>query len=96
MSVEGMLGERDDDITYRALPHNDEAEQALLGAMLVNNEVANRVSGFLRPEHFFQPVHGRLHVAIIKLVERGQIANPVTLKQYFEGDEALANIGGAQ
>ena len=96
MSVEGVVDERDDDITYRALPHNDEAEQALLGAMLVNNEVANRVSGFLRPEHFFQPVHGRIHEAIIKLVERGQIADPVTLKHYFEGDEALANVGGAQ
>ncbi len=87
---------QDDDVAYRALPHNDEAEQALLGAILVNNEVANRVAAFLRPEHFFQPVHGRIYEAILGLVERGQIATPVTLKSYFEDDEALANIGGAQ
>ncbi len=87
---------RDDDVAYRTLPHNDEAEQALLGAMLVNNEVANRVSAFLRAEHFFQPVHGRIYESVLSLVERGQIATPVTLKTYFEDDEALAGIGGAQ
>ena len=90
------LGERDEGVAYRSLPHNDEAEQALLGAMLVNNEVANRVSAFVRPEHFFQPVHGRIYEAILGLIERGQIATPVTLKTYFEGDEALTDIGGAQ
>ena len=87
---------RDDGVAYRTLPHNDEAEQALLGAMLVNNEVANRVSAFLRPEHFFQPVHGRIYESVLSLVERGQIATPVTLKTYFDDDEALAGIGGAQ
>ena len=96
MAVESVFSERDDSVSYRSLPHNIEAEQALLGAMLVNNEVANRVSAFLRPEHFFQPVHGRIHEAILALVERGQIATPVTLKTYFEGDEALVDVGGAQ
>ena len=68
MAVESVFSERDDSVSYRSLPHNIEAEQALLGAMLVNNEVANRVSAFLRPEHFFQPVHGRIHEAILALV----------------------------
>ncbi len=81
---------------YRTLPHNTEAEQALLGAMLINNEVASRVSAFLRTEHFFQPIHGRIYDAIQKIVERGQRADPVTLKHYFESDDALTDIGGAQ
>jgi len=87
---------RDDDLSYRSPPNNVEAEQALLGAMLVDNEVANRVSAFLRPDQFFQPVHGRIYEAILKLVERGQIANPVTLKTFFEADDALTDVGGAQ
>jgi len=81
---------------YRTPPHNVEAEQALLGALLVNNEAASRVTEFLLPEHFFEPVHERIFDAALKLIERGQIANPVTLKQYFDRDDALADVGGAQ
>jgi replicative DNA helicase len=83
-------------IPPRVPPHNYEAEQALLGALLANNEVYNRVSEFLRPEHFADPLHGRIYEAIGKLVLRGQIANPVTLKNLFDQDGALAEIGGAQ
>jgi replicative DNA helicase len=86
----------DTGFAYRTLPHNIEAEQALLGAVLINNEVASRVSAFLRPEHFFQPIHGRIYDAAQRIVERGQRADPVTLKHYFESDDALADIGGAQ
>ena len=94
--MEGVTSERDEGVDFRTLPHNDEAEQALLGALLVNNEKTHVVSGFLLPEHFFQPIHGRIYDAILKLVERGQMANPVTLKHYFENDDALTDIGGAQ
>ncbi len=94
--MEGVASERDEGVHFRTLPHNDEAEQALLGALLVNNEKTHVVSGFLLPEHFFQPIHGRIYDAILKLVERGQMANPVTLKHYFENDDALTDIGGAQ
>ncbi len=87
---------RGEDVSYRELPHNIEAEQALLGAVLVNNEAAHRVLGFLEPEHFHEPVHGRIYEACRKLVERGQIATPVTLRSYFENDDALADVGGAQ
>src|SRR5436190_6661378 len=80
---------------YRTPPHNAEAEQALLGAMLVNNAAHARVAEFLLPEHFADAVHGRIYAAIGKLVERGQIANPVTLKNLFDQDGALAEIGGA-
>src|SRR6266568_8329427 len=77
-------------------PSNTEAEQALLGAILVNNVAYGRVAEFLAPEHFANAVHGRIFAAIGKLIERGQIANPVTLKNLFDQDGALAEIGGAQ
>src|SRR6202140_1496604 len=81
---------------YRTPPHNTEAEQALLAAILVNNAAFHRVSEFLLPDHFAEGVHGRIFAAIAKLIERGQIANPVTLKNLFDQDSALAEIGGAQ
>ena len=81
---------------YRTPPSNLEAEQALLGALLVNNEAASLVSAFLLPEHFFLPVHGRIYDAVLRMIERGQIANPVTLKHYFERDEGLEQAGGGQ
>jgi replicative DNA helicase len=80
----------------RTPPYNTEAEQALLGAMLINNTTYLRVSEFLQPEHFGNAVHGRIFAAIGKLLERGQIANPVTLKNLFDQDGALTEIGGAQ
>ncbi len=80
---------------YREQPHNIEAEQALLGAILVNNEAAMRVSGFIEQYHFYEPVHGRIFEASIALIERGQNATPVTLKTYFERDESLSDVGGA-
>src|SRR5271165_5416564 len=81
---------------YRTAPHNTEAEQALLGALLVNNAAYSRVSDFLLPEHFYNPVHQRIYTAVTRLIERGQIADPVTLKGYFEQDGMLAEIGGVQ
>ncbi len=80
----------------RIPPNNTEAEQALLGAIFRNNLAHGRVSDFLEPEHFANAVHGRIYAAIGKLIERGQIANPVTLKNLFDQDGALAEIGGAQ
>jgi replicative DNA helicase len=83
-----------DGIKYREPPANLEAEQALLGAVLVNNAAYHRVGDFLLPEHFAEAVHGRIYERIGKLIERGQIANPVTLKNVFDQDGALAEIGG--
>jgi len=80
----------------RIPPYNTEAEQALLGAILINNTDYYRVSEFLQPEHFGNAVHGRIFAAIGKLLGRGQIANPVTLKNLFDQDGALTEIGGAQ
>jgi len=80
----------------RTPPVNFDAEKALLGAILANNLVYDRVNEFLRPEHFGDSLHGRIYEAVGKLVQRGQIANPVTLKNLFDQDGALAEIGGAQ
>jgi len=79
---------------FRTMPHNIEAEKSFLGAMFINNRAYETVSEFLRPEHFAYPQHGRIFEACSKLIERGQIADPVTLKRYFEADEELADIGG--
>jgi len=84
------------DADYRVMPHNDEVEQALLGALLVNNRALEKVSEFLRPEHFYNPVHGRIFEAIAKFIERGQDASPITLKSYFEKDQDLSSVGGGQ
>ncbi len=82
--------------TYRMMPHNLEAEQGLLGALLVDNRAYERVGDFLRPEHFFAAAHSRIYEAVVTLTERGQSASPVTLKSYFEKDEDLAHVGGAE
>src|ERR1700732_866015 len=87
---------RDGGGAFRSPPHNIEAEQALLGAILVKNDAYHRVSDFLLPEHFAEGVHGRIFAAIGKLIERGQIANPVTLKNLFDQDSALQEIGGGE
>jgi replicative DNA helicase len=87
---------REGDAGYRTPPANVEAEQALLGAILVNNAAYHRVAEFLQPAHFAEGVHGRIFASIAKLIERGQIANPVTLKNLFDQDGALQEIGGAQ
>lgn len=81
---------------YRQMPHNSEAERDLLGALLINNDIMTQVGDFLIAEHFYEPVHQRIFGAIQKFYDRGQIATPVTLKQYFDQDEALSDIGGAQ
>ncbi|MGQ0675134.1 MAG: replicative DNA helicase [Rhodospirillales bacterium] len=80
--------------TPRLPPRNLEAEQALLGAILMNNRAHERVSEFLRPEHFSDPANGKIYQAMTVLIDNRQIADVVTLKQLFERDEGLSQIGG--
>lgn len=75
------------------LPHNLEAEQALLGASLLVNDTINRIRE-LSPEHFYDPVHGRIFAAIRDLVRAGRVADAVTLDERFAKDGALQEIGG--
>jgi len=76
---------------YRSAPHNIEAEQALLGAILVNNEALYRVSDFLEPVHFFEPIHQNIFQLSRDLVRAGKVATPVTLKTFLD---ANIDIGG--
>ena len=77
-----------------SLPHNIEAEQALLGALLYNNLAYENVSDFLRADHFSERSHEQIYEAITRLLERGQVADPVTLKDYFQSQSSLEEIGG--
>src|SRR5499427_31895 len=76
---------------YRSAPHNIEAEQALLGAILVNNEAFYRVSDFLEPVHFFEPIHQQIYQLGRDLIRAGKLATPVTLKTFLD---AGVDIGG--
>ncbi|WP_448952392.1 replicative DNA helicase [Labrys neptuniae] len=76
---------------FRQAPSNVEAEQALLGAVLVNNEAFYRVSDFLLPEHFFDPFHRRIYEIASSLVRAGKMATPITLKTFLGPDQ---DIGG--
>ncbi|MEL1249138.1 replicative DNA helicase [Aurantiacibacter gilvus] len=78
----------------RSLPANLEAEAAFLGAALIDNRVLEELPVELRAAHFFAPIHARIYDRIVTLVDRQMVVTPVTLKPHFEGDEALAELGG--
>ncbi|GGK17665.1 replicative DNA helicase [Salinarimonas ramus] len=78
------------DREFRLAPSNVEAEQALIGAILVNNEAYYRVSDFLLPEHFHEELHRRIYEVTASLIKAGKVATPITLKTYL-GD---ADLGG--
>src|ERR1700744_4832043 len=78
--------------SFRAPPHNIEAEQALLGAVLVNNEAFYRVSDFLEPRHFFEPIHQRIFELAGSLVRQSKLATPVTLKTFLPADFDIAGL----
>lgn len=76
---------------YRSAPHNIEAEQSLLGAILVNNDAFYRVSDFLEPKHYFEPLHQTIYETASSLIRMGKIATPVTLKTFLPAD---TDVGG--
>ena len=76
---------------YRSAPHNIEAEQSLLGAILVNNDAFYRVSDFLEPKHFFEPIHQIIFETAGSLIRMGKVATPVTLKTFLPAE---TDIGG--
>lgn len=78
------------------IPHSTEAEQQLLGAILVNNDVFDAVSAIIRAEHFHDPVHARIFEICGARIGKNQLASPVTLQAYFEGDAGLEELGGAE
>ena len=78
----------------RRLPHNIDAEMAVLGGLIANNRVWERVADFLRPEHFVVRDHQRVYQEIAAMLTAGRVADPVTLKSLFEQDEMLQQAGG--
>src|SRR4051812_37342809 len=81
-------------IGTQSLPHNVEAEAALLGALMIDNRLAEDIQLKLRPEHFFEPLHGRIYEQILRLLDKNMIASPVTLRPLFEADEEMKEVGG--
>ena len=79
--------------TPRSLPQNIQAEQSFIGALLLDNSVMDRLDMPLRPEHFHDPVHGQIYEATARLIGRGQLANPVTLKAFFANNTAFGDDG---
>ena len=77
-----------------ALPHNIEAEQFLLGAVLLDNDAIERIDAILKPEHFYDPVHARIYEVIKRNVDRGLLADPVVLKAHFQSEGTLDELGG--
>lgn len=78
----------------RRLPRNIDAEAAFLGAVLIDNRILEEAGNKLAAEHFFEPLHQRLYDRICDLVNRNVTVTPVTLKPYFENDEAMQELGG--
>src|SRR5689334_11524873 len=77
-----------------ALPQNIEAEAALLGALMIDNRLVEDVQLKLRPDHFFEPLHGRIYESILRMTDANRVANPVTLKPIFDSDESMKEVGG--
>ena len=86
--------EKSEDI--RELPRNIEAEQTVLGLLLLNNSLYGKVNEIVIAEYFFEPVNQRIFEGIARLLERGQVATPIVLKNQFEKDPDLVEIGGAK
>ena len=77
-------------------PSNIEAEQALLGSVLINNDIIDEISTIVNPTIFYDPAHIKIYEVIENLNNKGMIANPITLKNYFEKDNMLSEVGGTE
>jgi replicative DNA helicase len=78
--------------SYRTAPHNIEAEQGVLGAILVNNDAYYRVSDFLRAEHFYEPIHQTIFETCASIIRSGKVATPVTIKTFLPADVDLGGV----
>ncbi len=79
----------------KELPHNIEAEQGIIGAILLNNEIYFEISDKINAESFYEPVHRIIYDVVSKFISKGQLATPITLKSYFEVEKNLDEIGGS-
>lgn len=76
------------------MPNSIEAEQQLLGAILTNNDIYDRVASIIGPKHFYDPVHARIFEIAAARIAKNNLASPVTLKAFMEDDEGLKELGG--
>ena len=77
-------------------PSNLDAEQALLGSILVNNDIIDEIANIINPATFYDPGHSKIYEVIETLNNKGMIANPITLKNFFEKDNMLNEVGGTE
>jgi replicative DNA helicase len=84
------------DNNEKKMPCNIEAEQAVIGSILVSNDIYDEITPILSAQKFFDPIHVKIYEIIEKLIAKGLLANPITLKNYFENDEGLKELGGQE
>ena len=78
------------------IPSNIEAEQHLLGSVLINNDIIDEIANIINYEKFYDPIHVKIYEVIENLNSKGMIANPITLKNYFEKNQGLDDVGGVE
>ena len=79
-----------------AMPHSIEAEQQLLGAILTNTEVYDRVSQIVKASNFYEPIHARIFELCAARIAKNTLASPVTIASFLENDESLRELGGSE
>ena len=82
--------------SQKQMPCNIEAEQAVIGSILVSNDIYDEISPLVDAKKFFDPVHVKIYETIENLISKGLLANPITLKNHFENNEGLKELGGQE
>ena len=80
--------------SQKSMPCNIEAEQAVIGSILTSNDIYDEISQILDKQKFFDPIHAKIFETIENLIAKGLLANPITLKNHFENNEGLKELGG--
>lgn len=89
-----IQGQNSDENPASTMPHHIEAEQQLLGAILTNNDVYDRIAAIINESHFYEPVHARIYEIAASRISKNALASPVTLKAFMADDEGLKELGG--
>ena len=84
------------DTSKNEIPSNIEAEQTLIGSILENNEMFDEISDIVTTDHFYDDINKKIFSVISNLISKGLLANPITLKKFFNKEEQLEEIGGSE
>ena len=82
--------------SQKQMPSNIEAEQAVIGSILVSNDIYDEITPIIDSKKFFDPIHVKIFETIESLINKGLLANPITLKNHFENNEGLKELGGQE